>query len=60
MSAGFFDPLVCELYELSYQFEHPYLVNHHKYAARFGNHSANPLAVVRETVNWFKTEKGLA
>jgi len=57
-AAGFFDPLVRELYELSYQFEHPYLVNHDKYVARFGNHSTNPLTIVRETAQWYRAKSG--
>ncbi len=52
-AAGLFNPLIREFHELSYQFEHPYLVNHDKYAARFGNHSTNPLTIVQETVKWF-------
>ena len=57
--AGLFNPLIREFYELSYQFEHPYLVNHDKYVARFGNHSTNPLAIARETVLWFKAKHSL-
>lgn len=52
-ATGLFNPLVREFLELSYQFEYPYLVNHDKYVARFGNHSTNPLAIVQETMRWF-------
>jgi len=58
-AAGLFDPLIREFYELSYQFEHPYLVNHDKYVARFGNHSTNPLTIARETALWFKAKNSL-
>ncbi len=58
-AAGLFDPLIREFYELSYQFEHPYLVNHDKYVARFGDHSTNPLAIARETSSWFKAKNSL-
>ena len=51
--AGLFDPLVKELYELAYQYEHPYLVNHDKYVARFGDHSTHPLTIAQETTRWF-------
>jgi nucleoside-diphosphate-sugar epimerase len=59
-AAGLFNPLIREFYELSYQFEHPYLVNHDKYVARFGDHSTNPLTIARETAHWFKAKNGLA
>jgi nucleoside-diphosphate-sugar epimerase len=50
---GFFNEFVKELYELAYQFEYPYLVNHQKYVKQFGNQSSNPLTIVRETVQWY-------
>ncbi|GAB4040791.1 NAD-dependent epimerase/dehydratase family protein [Spirosoma gilvum] len=53
--AGLFDSLVKEFYELAYQFEYPYLVNHNKYTARFGNHATSPATIVKETVDWYKT-----
>ncbi|WP_428660344.1 hypothetical protein [Runella sp.] len=51
--AGLFDSLIREFYELGYQFEYPYLVNHAKYISRFGNHSNDPQRIVRETVKWY-------
>ncbi len=59
-AAGLFDPFIREFYELSYQFEYPYLVSHDKYVARFGDHSTNPLAIARETSSWFKAKNSLA
>lgn len=56
-ATGLFNPLVREFLELSYQFEYPYLVNHSKYVARFGDHSTNPLAIVQETTKWFASRK---
>lgn len=51
--AGLFNSFIKELYEMAYQFENPYLVNHDKYVSRFGNHSTYPSAIVKETVEWY-------
>lgn len=51
--AGIFNVLMRELYELAYQFEYPYLVSHHKYAGRFGNHFTTYRAVAMETISWY-------
>ncbi|WP_337045121.1 NAD-dependent epimerase/dehydratase family protein [Emticicia sp. 17c] len=53
--AGLFDPLLKELYELAYQFEYPYLVSHHKYVSRFGNHYTNHLTIIQETLQWYQS-----
>lgn len=53
--AGLFDSLIKEFYELGYQFEYPYLVNHDKYVARFGNHSTQPSIIVKDTIQWYKS-----
>lgn len=55
--AGFFNPLIRELYEMAYQFEYPYLVNHDKYVNRFGNHAAYPSYIVKQTVEWYNANK---
>ncbi|MBA4853794.1 NAD-dependent epimerase/dehydratase family protein [Emticicia sp. BO119] len=59
--AGFFNPLIKEYYELAYQFEHPYLVNHDKFVKRFGNHATQASIIVQKTVEWHvnKLEKHL-
>ncbi|MEJ0055663.1 MAG: NAD-dependent epimerase/dehydratase family protein [Bacteroidota bacterium] len=59
-AAGLFNPLIKEFYELAYQFEHPYLVDHKKYVGRFGNHATSPSVIVKQTVQWYKTEKQIA
>jgi nucleoside-diphosphate-sugar epimerase len=51
--AGLFNSFINELYEMAYQFEYPYLVNHDKYVSRFGNHSTYPSDIVKETVEWY-------
>ena len=55
--AGLFNSFIKELYEMAYQFEYPYLVNHDKYVSRFGNHSTYPSDIVKETVEWFLSTK---
>jgi nucleoside-diphosphate-sugar epimerase len=54
--AGFFNPFIKELYELAYQFEYPYLVNHDKYAHRFGYHFTSPETIVIETIQWYNSK----
>lgn len=51
--AGLFNSFIKELFEMAYQFEYPYLVNHDKYVSRFGNHSTYPSEIVKETVEWY-------
>jgi nucleoside-diphosphate-sugar epimerase len=53
--AGLFNSFIKELYEMAYQFEYPYLVNHDKYVSRFGNHSTYPSDIVKETIEWYKS-----
>lgn len=55
--AGLFNPFIKELYEMAYQFEYPYLVNHDKYISRFGDHITYPSQVVKETVEWYLSIK---
>jgi nucleoside-diphosphate-sugar epimerase len=51
--AGLFNSFIKELFEMAYQFEYPYLVNHDKYVHRFGNHITYPSDIVKETVEWY-------
>jgi nucleoside-diphosphate-sugar epimerase len=57
--AGLFNPFIKELYEMAYQFEHPFLVNHNKYISRFGNHATYPSDIVKETVEWYISTRNL-
>ncbi len=50
---GFFNAFIGDLYELAYQFEYPYLVNHDKYVNRFGNHASYPSDIVKATIAWY-------
>jgi nucleoside-diphosphate-sugar epimerase len=51
--AGLFNSFIKELYEMAYQLEYPFLVNHDQYVSRFGNHSTYPSDIVKETVEWY-------
>jgi nucleoside-diphosphate-sugar epimerase len=53
--AGLFNSFIKELYEMAFQFEYPYLVNHDKYLNRFGDHITYPSDIVKETVEWYLT-----
>ena len=55
--AGIFNSFVRELYEMAYQFEYPFLVNHDKYVQRFGNHAAYPSDIVKDTLKWYSSTK---
>jgi nucleoside-diphosphate-sugar epimerase len=52
--AGFFNPLIKEYYELTYQFEYPYLLNHHKYISHFENHATPASVIVKKTVERYE------
>lgn len=52
--AGYFNSLIKDASELSYQFEYPFLVDHKKYLTRFDNHSTDPAMIVKETMQWYR------
>jgi nucleoside-diphosphate-sugar epimerase len=54
--AGIFDSMIKEYYELAYQFEYPYLLNHDKYIRRFGNHATPVSAIAKMTVEWYRNK----
>lgn len=56
---GIFNKLIREFYELAYQFEYPYLVDHSKYLNRFGDHATDPSLIVKETVQWYEKSKSI-
>ena len=51
---GIFNSSVCELTELSYQFEYEYLVNAQKFIEHYKDISTSPNEIVEQTINWFK------
>jgi nucleoside-diphosphate-sugar epimerase len=49
-----FDKNIAEIWEMLYEFEQPFIVDHSKYERAFGN-QATPLPdAIRATVNWFR------
>jgi nucleoside-diphosphate-sugar epimerase len=53
---GLFNPAVRELVEMLYEFEEPFVVDHRKYAAAFGD-DATPLdEALSRTVAWYRQE----
>jgi nucleoside-diphosphate-sugar epimerase len=55
---GLFMPPLRGLGENAYIFYEPYVVDHSRYAAAFGDH-ATPLAeAIRETVRWYRAQAG--
>ncbi len=51
---GLFNPLIREINEMRYEFEEPFVMDHSKFAAAFGDIHTPMEQVVRETVNWFR------
>lgn len=51
---GLFNPVVREVYEMLYEFEEPFIVDHSKFERAFGN-CATPLPeAIKATVAWFR------
>ncbi|MEQ8672433.1 MAG: SDR family oxidoreductase [Aggregatilineales bacterium] len=51
---GRFNPIIKEVYEMVYEFEEPFIVDHSKYVKAFGDHSTQVDTVVKETVKWYR------
>lgn len=52
---GLFIPILREVAEMGYQFEQPYIVNHDKFVAAFGDIHTPLETGLERTVEWFKT-----
>lgn len=52
---GLFIPILREVAEMGYQFEKPYIVNHDKFVAAFGDIHTPLETGLERTVEWFKT-----
>jgi nucleoside-diphosphate-sugar epimerase len=50
---GLFSPMMCELQEISYEFETPFIVDHSKYEKFFGSHVTCHQEAIRKTISWF-------
>lgn len=51
---GLFNPVVREVYEMLYEFEEPFIVDHSKFERAFGNHTTPLEAAIKATVGWFR------
>ncbi|OCT16317.1 NAD-dependent dehydratase [Paenibacillus pectinilyticus] len=54
---GLFHPMLRELKEMLYEFEHPFVLDHSKFVAVFGPQTTTPHEeAIRHTVRWYKNE----
>ncbi len=51
---GLFNPIVREMVEMSYAFQEPYIVDHSRFVARFGDISTPLAEGIAETLAWFR------
>jgi nucleoside-diphosphate-sugar epimerase len=51
---GWFSPMMHELKEISYEFEHPFIVDHRKYEAVFGSQTTPHCEAIQKTIAWFR------
>jgi nucleoside-diphosphate-sugar epimerase len=52
---GRFNPTIAAVYEMTYQFEQPFILDHSKFVAAFGNMATPVPAVVTETLAWYRS-----
>lgn len=57
-AVGIFNPAAREMIEMLYQFEEPFILDHSKYVAAFGDHSTPLEAAATATVAWYRTLAG--
>jgi nucleoside-diphosphate-sugar epimerase len=50
---GLFSKMMCELKEISYEFEQPFIVDHQKYERVFGSDPTPHREAIRRTISWF-------
>ncbi|MEP7286618.1 MAG: NAD-dependent epimerase/dehydratase family protein [Chloroflexota bacterium] len=51
---GRFSPVIKEVYEMTYQFEEPFILDHSKFVRAFGNIATPIKTVISETVAWYR------
>ena len=51
-----FDRNIAEIWEMLYEFEQPFVLDHSKYARAFGDHATPLNEAIRATVNWFRQQ----
>jgi nucleoside-diphosphate-sugar epimerase len=52
--AGLFNPIARETAEIMYEFDEPFIIDHSRYVAAFGNGTTPHEEAVRETVDWYR------
>jgi nucleoside-diphosphate-sugar epimerase len=50
---GLFSKMMCELKEISYEFEQPFVVDHQKYERVFGSDPTPHREAIQRTISWF-------
>jgi nucleoside-diphosphate-sugar epimerase len=50
---GLFSQMICEIKEISYEFEQPFIVDHQKYERVFGSDPTPHREAIRRTISWF-------
>ncbi|MDN3558158.1 SDR family oxidoreductase [Halomonas maura] len=51
---GVFNPMLREVKEMMYEWEQPYIVEHKRYAERFGDDSTPHDMAIKETIEWYR------
>ncbi len=51
---GLFNPMLKEMKEMMYEWDHPYIVEHKKYEEKFGNDSTPHNIAIKETIEWYR------
>lgn len=57
-AVGLFNPAARETIEMLYEFEEPFILDHSKYTATFGDHSTPLEAAASATVDWYRSYEG--
>jgi nucleoside-diphosphate-sugar epimerase len=52
--AGLFNPIARETAEIMYEFDEPFIIDHSRYTAVFGNGTTPHEEAVRETLSWYR------
>jgi nucleoside-diphosphate-sugar epimerase len=55
---GLFNPMIKEVKEMMYEWEHPYIVDHSKFEQAFGIDVTPHKEAIKETVAWFRQRIG--
>jgi nucleoside-diphosphate-sugar epimerase len=55
-----FDRNIAEIWEMLYEFEQPFVLNHSKYANAFGDHATPLQEAIRTTLQWFQQQTAKA